>query len=235
MAADRGTPARSRFLTAVRRKSCGIFPGTPGKSDEWHLLAGFHATISEQLNAGLAESPRFLDYFDGHGSRRSFILRSASSSPYFVTSRSFSSMSASSTRRPVANSPWCPRWTTSGPVPHRPRGPRRTPLSRWDPPLTRSASDRLSSAPPSRAPGKLVQVTTWVCSPSSLQAPGTGVPSVDVEIFDPYDVKVAQSIGSSISQPIRMLYDVPNPSPRVRGTYTVKVGVFSHDWSALYR
>jgi hypothetical protein len=29
IAAERATPALSRFLTAVRRKSCGILPGTP--------------------------------------------------------------------------------------------------------------------------------------------------------------------------------------------------------------
>ena len=29
MATARGTPARSRFLTAVRRQSCGRRPGTP--------------------------------------------------------------------------------------------------------------------------------------------------------------------------------------------------------------
>jgi len=31
MAVERGTPARSRFRTAVRRKSCGIRPGTPAE------------------------------------------------------------------------------------------------------------------------------------------------------------------------------------------------------------
>src|SRR5216683_2674425 len=31
MAVERGTPARSRFLTAVRRKSWGIRPGTPAR------------------------------------------------------------------------------------------------------------------------------------------------------------------------------------------------------------
>jgi hypothetical protein len=29
MAVDRGTPARSRFRTAVRRKSCGMRPDSP--------------------------------------------------------------------------------------------------------------------------------------------------------------------------------------------------------------
>jgi len=38
MATERGTPARSRFLTAVRRKSCGIRPGAPAA-----LQAVFHA------------------------------------------------------------------------------------------------------------------------------------------------------------------------------------------------
>jgi len=39
MATDLGTPARYRFLTAVRRRSWNIFPGTPALSH-----ASFHVS-----------------------------------------------------------------------------------------------------------------------------------------------------------------------------------------------
>lgn len=56
MAVDRGTLARSRFLTAVRRKSCGMRPGTPAATQ-----AARHAFVKP-----LSGRPRFVQW-NTHG------------------------------------------------------------------------------------------------------------------------------------------------------------------------
>jgi hypothetical protein len=85
--------------------------------------------------------------------------------------------------------------------------------------------------------GNGVQLTTWVCVGI------TAVPLwIDLEVYDPNGVAAFQSIapfkalgfaGGGVVGFHRPAFQLPSASRP--GTYTVTVGIFSEDWSTLYK
>jgi len=100
-----------------------------------------------------------------------------------------------------------------------------------------------AASPTVAGAGQAVGVDTFVClgvGPFE-PFPSAPFPHLDLEIYDPNGVQVLQTIiplgvptsPTTRSNEAHTTYNIPvNP---VRGTYTVKVGIFSGDWSTLFK
>jgi len=89
-----------------------------------------------------------------------------------------------------------------------------------------------TASPGSALTGQAVAISTKVTSSTAM----TGV-IVDVEVYNSSNVQVGATAftGQTFAAGVARSFDWTWPGSSTAGTYTVKVGVFSADWSTMYK
>jgi hypothetical protein len=154
----------------------------------------------------------------------------SSSAPGFWTGQSVALRPAGTSTSGATNTPT--NTPTTAPTSTRTPTPTNTPVSTSTPAPTASYTTSAMVSPATVAPASSESITT------SVQSSAAATVLVDMEVYDPTGTKVFQqywdnqSFTAGQTRTYSSSYAVS--STAVAGTYTVKIGIFSPAWGALY-